>query len=232
VTTTTTGAAHALHSVIRRRLDTAARAWFDGALAAVGPASAPGALLEPFTVLSRRLGRGALQMDPAEIAGWRAAGIDWPVAGALDELGRVVLVLHAATRWEPDTFAPALEAWFRQGDSRERQAILRALPLLPEPERVVALGVEACRSSIQPVFEAIACENPFPARHFPEPNFNQMVLKALFTGVPLARILGLQDRVTAELERMARDFASERRAAGRPVPADIGRLIGAGGHQP
>jgi hypothetical protein len=104
--------------------------------------------------------------------------------------------------------------------------------LLPEPERVVALGVEACRSSIQPVFEAIACENPFPARHFPEPNFNQMVLKALFTGVPLARILGLQDRVTAELERMARDFASERRAAGRPVPADIGRLIGAGGHQP
>jgi hypothetical protein len=39
--------------------------------------------------------------------------------------------------------------------------------------------------------------------------------------VPVSRILGLERRKTPELRRMAADYASERRAAGRPVPADI-----------
>jgi hypothetical protein len=51
-----------------------------------------------------------------------------------------------------------------------------------------------------------------------------MVLKTLFLGVALERILGLDRRKTAELARMAEDYASERKAAGRSVPADIGRL--------
>jgi hypothetical protein len=65
------------------------------------------------------------------------------------------------------------------------------------------------------------CENPYPAAHFPEPAFNQLVLKAYFIGVPVLRILGLDRRKTPELRRMAADYASERRAAGRSVPADI-----------
>ena len=51
-----------------------------------------------------------------------------------------------------------------------------------------------------------------------------MVLKALFTGVTLARIIGLDERVTPELGRMAADYASERRAAGRSVPEDLSRI--------
>jgi hypothetical protein len=119
-----------------------------------------------------------------------------------------------------------IEDCYSQGDNRERQAVLRALPLLPMPERYVAIAVEACRSSIQPLFEAIACENPYPATHFPELNFNQMVLKALFIGVAVERIIGLDARVTPELVRMAEDYASERKAAGRSVPSDIWRLVG------
>jgi hypothetical protein len=53
-------------------------------------------------------------------------------------------------------------------------------------------------------------------------NFNQMVLKALFNNVPLARIVGLADRANNELARMANDYAAERRAAGRAIPGDIG----------
>ena len=75
------------------------------------------------------------------------------------------------------------------------------------------------------IFEAIACENPYPARHFPELNFNQMVLKAAFNGVALARVVGLSSRLNAELARMASDYASERRAAGRSVPADLGLVM-------
>jgi hypothetical protein len=98
--------------------------------------------------------------------------------------------------------------------------------VLPDADWTVGIGVDACRSSVQTIFEAIACENPFPAARFPELNFNQMVLKALFTDVRLERIVGLDARVTSELRRMADAYASERRAAGRSVPPDIDRLTG------
>ena len=55
---------------------------------------------------------------------------------------------------------------------------------------------------------------PVSRRRVPEPNFNQMVLKALFTDVRLERIVGLDGRLTPELSRMAAAYASERRAAG------------------
>ena len=104
-------------------------------------------------------------------------------------------------------------------------AILQALPLLPACERFAALAADACRSSVQPVFEAVACDNTYPAEHFAEPVFNQMVLKAVFTGAPLARVVGLAARLGPALRRMATDFRNERRAAGRPVPLDLDLLI-------
>ncbi|QCG90580.1 EboA domain-containing protein [Azospirillum sp. TSH100] len=125
--------------------------------------------------------------------------------------------------------APArLATAFRRSDSAERAAILQALMLLPEPTRFADLAADACRSSVQPVFEAIACDNRYPAAHFAEPVFNQMVLKAVFTGAPLARVTGLADRTTSQLRRMATDFRDERRAAGRPVPADLDFLLDLG----
>jgi hypothetical protein len=109
----------------------------------------------------------------------------------------------------------------RRGEIRERQAVLRVLAALPEPARFVELAVDACRTNIETVFAAIACDNDYPARHFPAPAFDHMVLKALFIGAPLARIAGLASRTTGELVRMVDAYISERRAAGRPIPADV-----------
>ena len=114
------------------------------------------------------------------------------------------------------------------GEPVEREALLHTLSLLPEPDRFLSTAVEACRSNVQTVFEAIACENPYPVRHFPELSFNQMVMKAIFIGIPLPRIVGLLTRVAPTLVRMSNDYAQERMAAGRPVPADI-QLITSGG---
>jgi hypothetical protein len=136
----------------------------------------------------------------------------------MDEVARAALLVNAYPRVVPD------ELWAR-GDNRERQAVLKALPLLPGPERFAAIAIEACRSNVLTIFEAIACENPYPARYFPELHFNQMALKAAFTGVALARIVALRERLNPELARMASDFAAERRAAGRSVPADLGLII-------
>ena len=182
-----------------------------------------GALLGTFTAASRRVGKAPLALDAGEIARLAEIGVDWPLAASLDELWRVVLLLAAVTRAD---FPTVVTSCFRGGDTDERRAVLRALPLLPEPARFTSLAAEACRSSVQPIFEAIACENPYPARHLDPLHFEQMVLKALFLDVPLARIIGLAARRTPELARMARDYAAERRAAGRPVSADLAALGG------
>jgi hypothetical protein len=190
----------------------------DVALVTAGDA---GALLAAFTAASRRVGKAPLALDDSETARLRAACVDWPLTTRVDELWRVTLLVAAATR--PDLDALVRDC-FRGGDTDERRAVLRALPLLPRPERFAVLAADACRTSVRPIFEAIACENPFPARYLGTLHFDQMILKALFLDVALARIVGLDGRRTPELMRMARDYAAERRAAGRPVSADLMRL--------
>lgn len=220
-----------LQDLVRRRLTPPAHDWFERAVQAAQPPDRA-RLLEAYTAVARRLGKASLGLAPDETRALTRLGIDWPVESwGLDELGRVTLLVAACAGRSADDVEALVDDAYRHGDNRERQAVLRALPFLPEPERLVPIGVDACRTSIQPVFEAIACENPFPARYFPELNFNQMVLKAVFTGVAIERIVGLEGRITPELRRMAADYASERRAAGRPVPPDLGRLTGTRGSE-
>jgi hypothetical protein len=114
---------------------------------------------------------------------------------------------------------------FEAGEIGEQVSLLRILNLLPEPESFVQTGLQACRTNAVTVFEAIACENPYPAAYFPERGFNQAVLKAIFMDVSVRRIEGLAARITPELKRMAADFASERRAAGRVVPEDTAYIL-------
>jgi hypothetical protein len=163
------------------------------------------AMLAAFSGATRKVGKAPIAI--ADRGTWGA-----------DEVARAALLVRAFPRVTPR------ELW-AHGDNRERQAVLRALPLLPDPQQFVELAVEACRANVLTVFEAIACENPFPARFFSDAQLNQMALKAAFNGVALARIVGLRERANAELARMARDFAAERRAAGRPVPADLDLLV-------
>lgn len=185
------------------------------------------AFFAAFTGLARRLGQQEVRLAPEDLDRLQAAGVTTaPARWALDELGRACLLSAAAEALPPGDLPGFVEDCYQHGDTRERQAVLRSLGLLPGPERFVPLAVEACRSSVQPLFEAVACENPYPTTYFPELNFNQMVLKALFVGVPLARIEGLGGRITGDLVRMSTDYASERRAAGRTVPADIAVITG------
>jgi hypothetical protein len=221
-----------LEQVLLARTDARAAARFHDAMKTSQPLHRS-AFLGAFTAAARLVGKARLEVTSTEETDLVGLGVDWPLTEwGLDELGRVVLLLHAAETATDAALETLVEDCYRQGDNRERQAVLRSLPWLPGPDRFLAIGTDACRSHVQPVFEAIACENPYPAWHFPELNFNQLVLKALFIGVPLARIFGLDERVTSELVRMAAAYASERRAAGRAVPADIDRLTGGKGSRP
>lgn len=213
--------AEALIEIVRAHAPAGAGRWIDDVFAETSSLAGE-RFTTAFTAAARRVGRRALELDPGAQARLRWAGAR-EVRGAwsLDELARAALLLCAAAARAPAELERLVTACYESGDNRERRALLRALPLLPRPERFVPLAVDACRTSIAPLFEAVACENPYPAAYFAELNFNQMVLKALFIGVSLRRIVGLEARITPELQRMAADYASERRAAGRAVPDDI-----------
>ena len=205
--------------------------WFEASIRELGPFTEPAfddeRFLAVFSSAGRLLGKASVALTDAEAARLRAGGISWPIDGwCLDELGRTLLLGRAFRDLSPARAARLIDECYARGDNRERQAVLRALPLVPERARFVPLAIEACRTNVQTVFQAIACENPLPADEFPDLNFNQLVLKALFNGVALSRIVGLPRRLGPELARMAADYAAERRAAGRSVPADIDLAIG------
>jgi hypothetical protein len=184
-------------------------------------------LLDAYARAARHAGRAPLVLTAAELAQLAAAA---PGIGfgrwTQDDAARALLLIARRTHGEAGPFVDAAVACFEQGDAREQQSWLRALPLWPEAAPFLPHAIEACRTNIVPVFEALACENPYPAAHFPERNFNQVVLKALFNTIALSRITGLASRLNTELSRMARDYAAERTAAGRTVPPDIGLAIG------
>ena len=178
-------------------------------------------LSNAYSKLARMLGSNRLEFAHQEIASENAARFLAFQGRPLHEFGRAALVLFALERLPAEEHVEFIDELFMHGDSREQEALLRALSMLPNPGRFLATAVEACRANVQTVFEAIACENPYPGCYFPESNFDQLVLKAIFTGVSLQRIVGLSDRITPALKGMASDHIKERTAAGRPVHEDI-----------
>jgi hypothetical protein len=144
---------------------------------------------------------------------------------SLVDRARTALLSAALERTPAERHVALVAELYRTGEHREQHSVLRALPHLPEPARFTELAIEACRTNSLLVFGAIAGENPLPAAHFPALHFNQLVLKALFLGFPVERIVGLGARITDELARMVRGYQSERLAAGRVVPRDVERIL-------
>ena len=208
----------ALLGFARHAFDDRNRLWMESALQ--GARRDANGLLRFYTEASRRGGLAPAPLQPP-LDGAPAGTPDfWPAHWTIEDTVRAVLLLERAAA-APATFVEDAIACYEAGDAREQQSWVRAVWLLPQPEAFLPLVIDGCRTSILPLFESIACENPYPARFFPELNFNQLVLKSLFNGVQLSRIIGLDGRLNAELSRMAADYAQERRAASRSVPADI-----------
>lgn len=142
-----------------------------------------------------------------------------------DELQTARTVLMLSYPQEKEAWFAAMNQLFETADMHEHQALFAALPLMPFQEDLIPRAIDGLRTNISLVFDAIALNNPFPAKYFPEANWNQMVLKAIFMQRPLYRIQGLEERRNSALAAIARDFAHERWAAGREVMPEIWRLV-------
>ena len=137
-------------------------------------------------------------------------------------LARVILLLVLADQDE-ETFIETIEALLNTADLREHVAILSAFALLPHGEKLVDYTREGLRSNIVDVFDAVAMDNPFPAEHFSDDAWNQMVLKALFISRPLYRIYGIDYRANLTLAEALSNLAHERWAAERWVSPELWR---------
>ena len=163
-----------------------------------------------------------LSDDRQQKASEIVAGFD-PSHWDLLQTARTILLLQLPQ--EKTAWFKAINQLFETGDMHEQQALYSALPLMPFSEDLLPRAIDGCRTNMTVIFDAIALNNPFPANYFPEANWNQMVLKAVFMQRPLYRIQGLEKRRNLPLANIASDFAHERWAAGRPVMAEIWRLV-------
>ncbi len=141
------------------------------------------------------------------------------------ELARIYLlvgVLESNEAFYSDKVAKIIEL----ADTSELVAFLRFLPVLPGCEAFSFAAVEALRTNIATVFDAIALDNPYPACHFNDQQWNQMYLKAAFMQRDLGRIMDISNRANASLARIISDYAHERWAASRDVDPMFWQPVG------
>ncbi|GAA1979249.1 EboA domain-containing protein [Isoptericola halotolerans] len=151
-----------------------------------------------------------------------------PYGHRVEDVARARLLLAACETLGPQAAADVVAEQYGSGDADERRAVLIALPALDAgPEGIgdaaVPVVLDALRTNDTRL--VAAAMGPYAAEHLPDDAWRHGVLKCLFTGVPLAAVAHLEARRDAELDRMVRALADERRAAGRDVPDDATRLL-------
>jgi hypothetical protein len=145
-----------------------------------------------FGAAGKRIGQSPItRADAARIT---AAGLLVPAGMGADECARGALALAAIWAIPADEQVAFVRGLVERGDARERQAVLRVLAAMPEPARFSELAADACRTAVTTVFEAIACENSYPARWFSDEAFDRMVEQATSLQIVLERIDGLSLR--------------------------------------
>lgn len=213
-----------LESWLATRLDPAALTWLRDRLQMVAQGDRKTLFLS-FGLTSRKTGKADLALTAAELGTARALRPGWsPERWSIDQAARTLLVLRYPSD-DVASYVATLDQLFAAGEVHELVALYQALPLYPHPEAFQLRCAEGQRTHMQAVFTAIAHHNPYPAEQLGDDPWNQLVLKALFLGLPLDPILGLDDRANPKLVQMLRDFAAERKAAGRTVSEDLWRCV-------
>jgi hypothetical protein len=199
-------------------------AWFRSALDEVSRASTDRSLGVAIGLAPRRLGKAGLALGADDLARATALrnGLD-PGGWSVDQLARIALMV--ASYRDDAGFAERLDQFCATAEINELIALCLGFAVYPVTAPIEPRAREAIRSGMKPVFEALAHRNPYPAEVFTEDHWNQMIVKAIFTGSSLWPIQGLDRRGNPRLARMMVALAQERWAAGRPISPEIWRCI-------
>jgi hypothetical protein len=219
----------AVMSLLRRWLAQSAPAastWLDAEIQRQQAGIDERKLIIALGMAGRKIGRAdlALSEDDRLEAGAVRAG--WqPEFWGTDEAARAAILLATYTGDE-GAFAARVDRLSANAEVTELLAYLKAFAIFPAARQLHDRAREGVRSAVKPVFEAIACHNPYPFDYFDQAAWNQMVVKAVFVGTSIKNIAGITERSNPDLRQMLRDLISERQAAGRSVPADVRDYVG------
>ena len=202
-----------LRQAIQRVCSEDQNQWLDEAIDGLRPGTTADELATLIARARRRVGRQPLgeSAEPIDTP-------DGPLAIAHWEAGdsaRVALVLAASGG------SDMVKEAYRLGGDAENTALIRGLSLYGDGDALRETALNAGRTNSLLLLAALTLHNPYPAAHYADHEFNQMVLKALFLGLNIDAVQGLERRGNPELSQMCEDYIDERLAAGRSVPADI-----------
>ena len=214
-----------IESWLALRLDPAAAAWARDRQGVIRLGDRKGLYLA-FGMAPRKVGKSDLGLTDEELLAADAARPGWnPRGWSVDQLTRALFLLSLPTM-EAAEFVTVLDQLFGAGEVGELVSMYQALPLLPFPSAHILRAAEGIRTNIKAVFCAVAHQNPYPSEQFSDDQWNQMVLKCQFIGVPMSPIVGLDQRANPHLSAMVVDFVHERWAAKRPIAPDMWRCVG------
>ncbi|PKQ44620.1 EboA domain-containing protein [Confluentibacter flavum] len=141
------------------------------------------------------------------------------------QLARIYMLVRVLES-DDDFFTSKVSNIIQIADTTELETFLKYLILLPNPEAYKHVAVDALRTNITPIFDAISLNNPYPALYFNDQQWNQMFLKAVFMQRDLSAIVDIDKRANKELARIISDYAHERWAASRDINPYSWRPVG------
>ncbi len=132
------------------------------------------------------------------------------------QIARIYLLIRVLES-DKAYFSTKVANLIQVADTRELETFLKFLILLPNAGYYKQVGVEALRTNIEIIFDAIALNNPYPSIYFNDQQWNQMYLKAAFMRRNLGQIVDVEKRANVDLARIISDYAHERWAASRDI---------------
>ena len=179
-----------------------------------------------FVLLPRKTGRSPFSITESDREACASVRKGFSVDDwSVDRLTRVWLLMQLDPS-DKDNYYNVIENLFLAAEMNELVALYSALPVLAYPEIWKKRCAEGIRSTMDSVLEAVMYQNPYPADYLEKQAWNQMILKAFFTGKEIERIEGLDSRANSELAHTLSDYAEERWAANRGMNPLLWRLIG------
>lgn len=142
-----------------------------------------------------------------------------PSHWSVTETVRIALLAEALNHCDDEL--QLLKNYYRCGDEYEKAALLKGLYTLNGDGTAMQIAINACRANSLVIYKAIALRNPYPAQHFPELNWNQLVLKSVFQQLDITHIEALTTRLNPKLSDMCFSYAEELYLADRTPPASL-----------
>ncbi|MEO9511771.1 MAG: EboA domain-containing protein [Flavobacteriaceae bacterium] len=211
-----------LFNILKQNLDASENHWYVDKLDSILKEKSVRTLYLMYSLCSSKLSTKALNVPKGTMPDL-ANYLNIHNANVL-ELGRIHLLVKVLEE-DKEFFTEKVSNLIQIADIGELETFLKFLVLLPHSGDYQFSAVEALRTNITTIFDAISLNNPYPAMFFNEQQWNQMYLKAAFLQRDLSSILDIDKRANKNLVRIISDYAHERWAASREIDPEIWRPV-------